>query len=470
MDRLIDEIVKVSVSDAIAAATPTSVNTAAVLGVTTKPQAKTQVLYDQESVASAYETGVARVLEYAPTLTTADNGTVTIKIGEETVASAATDVSSTIESLVSALAKSFESGDYTAVASATKLTITAKKMGTAANSDTFSVTSTGTGFSGSVSQTTAGVEPASIVSDTKSFFLEADNPGRLVCIPVAADPTVANIASVLDAALGMGKDANGRDVDFYNVILRIDTNDAQKVSDIVKMIEGDDSHTGLEDWCKENFRLAHLEFTDRTVAQGVIDGLAKPTTRIAYYFHSESTGKSLAAALVADRCGNDPARGTWAHKTLGSVVADATTKAQLVDAQDKGLNVYVKIAGVERTYMGTTGSNKTFIDEVVKKDWLKFRTQEAIFNLLGQANNGDGVDYNDNGIQAVAAAVTSIFNTAMDNDHRYVLPDSTDVTVPKYADISAEDKEVRNLPDVKATFSIQASIHTVKTVELQVVA
>ena len=83
---------------------------------------------------------------------------------------------------------------------------------------------------------------------------------------------------------------------------------------------------------------------------------------------------------------------------------------------------------------------------------------------------GDGVDYNDNGIQAVAAAVTGIFNTAMDNDHRYVLPDSTEVTVPKYADIPAEDKAVRNLPDVKATFSIQASIHTVKTVELQVVA
>ena len=467
MDRLIDEIVKVSVSDAIAAATPTSVNTAAVLGVSTKPDAATQVLYDQASVAEAYETGVARVLEYAPTVTTAAAGTVTIKIGLETVATASTTDESTVASLVSALAKSFESEDYTAVASATKLTITANKMGTAANSDTFSATSAGTGFSGTVSQTTAGVDSAGIVSVTRSFFLEADNPGRLVCIPVASAPTVANIASVLDGALGMGKDANGREVDFYNVILRIESGNA---GDIIEMIEGDATHTGIEDWCKENFRLAHVEFTDRTLAQSVIDGLAAPTTRVAYYFHGESTGKSLAAALVADRCGNDPARGTWAHKTLGSVVADATTKAQLIDAQDKGLNVYVKIAGVERTYMGTTGSKTAFIDEVVKKDWLKFRTQEAIFNLLGQANNGDGVDYNDNGIQAVAAAVTGIFNTAMDNDHRYVLPDSTEVTVPKYADIPAEDKAVRNLPDVKATFSIQASIHTVKTVELQVVA
>jgi hypothetical protein len=102
-------------------------------------------------------------------------------------------------------------------------------------------------------------------------------------------------------------------------------------------------------------------------------------------------------------------------------------------------------------------------------DWLKFRTQEAIFNLLGQANNGDGVDYNDAGIQAVAAAMSNIFTIAQDSEHRYVLPDSVEISVPLYKDIPAEDKAVRNLPRVRATFSIQDSIHTVKTVELQVV-
>ena len=376
MDRLIDEIVKVSVTDAIAAADATAVNTAAVLGISTKASVTTQVLYDQESVESAYNSPAS-------------------------------------------------GNDAAYVSELSKV--------------------------------------------TRSFFGQSGNPGKLVCIPVASEPTVATIATTLDTALGMGKDANNRDVDFYHVVYR--PGSSVTAANIIAMIEGDSTHKGIEEWCKENFRICHIEVTDRTKAESVLAGLAEPTTRVAFYFHNEtSTEKSLAAALVAERCGKDPARGTWAHKTLDSVVADATTKAQLVDAQEKGLNVYVKIAGVERTYMGTTGSNKTFIDEVVKKDWLKFRTQEAIFNLLGQANNGDGVDYNDNGIQAVAAAVTSIFNTAMDNDHRYVLPDSTDVTVPKYADISAEDKAVRNLPDVKATFSIQASIHTVKTVELQVVA
>lgn len=367
MDRLIDEIVKVSVQDAIASATATAVNTAAVLGVTTKENAKTMVCYDQDEVKTNFDTSE---LSYV----------------------------------------------------------------------------------------------------TNSFFAEGDNPGRLVCIPLSASPTKANVVSALETAIGMGTDSDGRTVDFYHVIIRMDSE--ATVADVTGLINGDSTTQGLEDWCKENFRLAHIELSDRTIAEGVLTALATGTvpTRIAIYYHSEDNKKSLAAALVADRCGNDPARGTWAHKTLGSITADSTTKANLKNAQDKGLNIYCRIAGVDRTYMGTICSSTAFIDEVMKKDWLKFRTQEAVFNLLGSANNGDGVDYNDAGIAAVASAINSIFTTATDNEHRYVLPDSFEVQVPKYADISTDEKEKRNLPDVKVPFSIQASIHTVKTIELQVVA
>lgn len=465
MDKLIDEIVEVRVSDAVASATATSVNTAAVVGVTEKQGAVTQVLYDQESVEDAYETGTRRVVFLEPSLTTAASGEVQLKLGGTTVATAKVkggDDASTVRSVVKALATSFNAEGYTAKASATKLTITSEAYGATASEDgAFTVVWNSTGFSGNPSNTD-GTDGADIVAVTKAFFEEADNPGRLVCIPVDADPTAAEIGDVLDAALDMGRDANNREIDFYNVIVRL--GEGATSSSVVSLANA------LEEWCKTNSKLAHIEVQDRAVGEDAMAALSeKPLTRVAVYFHKETSGKSLAAALVADRCGNDPARGTWAHKTLASIKADATSKANLKDAQDLGLNVYVKIAGVDRTYFGTTGSDKAFIDSVVKKDWLKFRTQEAVFNTLGSANNGDGVDYNDSGIQAIAAAMNGIFNTAMDNDHRYVLPDSTDIEVPKYADISAEDKAVRNLPDVKATFSIQESIHTVKTIELQVV-
>lgn len=465
MDRLIDEIVEVRVSDAVAGAASTSVNTAAVVGVTEKQGAATQVLYDQESVEDAYETGTRRVVFLEPSLTTAASGEVQLKLGGTTVATASVkggEDGSTVRSVLKALASSFSADGYTAKASATKLTITSEAYGATASEDgDFTVVWNSTGFSGSPSNTD-GTDGSDLVAVTKAFFEEADNPGKLVCIPVDADPTAAEIGDVLDAALNMGRDSNNRDIDFYHVVVRL--GEGATSSSVVSLANA------LEEWCKENFKLAHLEVQDRTVGEDAMATLSdKPLTRVAIYFHKEDSGKSFAAALVADRCGNDPARGTWAHKTLGSIKADSTSKENLKDAEDLGLNIYVKIAGVDRTYFGTTGSNKTFIDSVVKKDWLKFRTQEAIFDTLGSANNGDGVDYNDDGIQAIAAAMNSIFNTAMDNEHRYVLPDSTDIQVPKYADIPAEEKAVRNLPDVKATFTIQESIHTVKTVELQVV-
>ena len=462
MDRLIDEIVQVRVSDAVSAASATSVNTAAVVGVTTKDSVATQVLYGQDAVSDAYETGTKRIVFLEPSLTTASSGEVELKLGTVKVASASINSGSTVRSMLKALAGSFNAEGYSAHASSTRLTISSDAFGATARADgAFSIDYNDTGFSGSLNNTD-GTAGADIVNVTKAFFEEEPNPGRIVCIPVGSDPTAGNIAETLENALALGKDANNREIDFYNVIIRLGAGaTANGVATLV---------AALETWCKANFKLAHVEVQDRTVAEDAWSAVsANPPTRVAIYFHGETSGKSLAAALVANRCGNDPARGTWAHKTLASIVADATSKENLIDAEDLGVNIYCKIAGVDRTYMGTTGSKTQFIDSVVKKDWLKFRTQEAIFNLLGSANNGDGVDFNDDGIQAVVAAMTDIFTIAQDSEHRYVLPDSWEITAPKYKDIPAEDKAVRNLPRVRAIFSIQESIHTVKTVELQVV-
>lgn len=359
MDRLIDEIVEVRVTDAVAAASATPVNTAAVLGVSTKTD--TLVVYKNE-VATKCDGDLAKV--------------------------------------------------------------------------------------------------------AASFFAE-NNPGKLVCIPTTSEDLVgSNIKSLLDAAISLGKDASSpiqRDVDFYHVIIRLgDSVEASAAIEIVK---------ALDSWCADNFRLGHVEVKSLELAGSIVKGLGKKLSRVALYSHNDNEGTSLAAAIVADRCASDPARGTWAHKTLVGVTPDAIGQSDLKDVQDHGINVYCKVAGVARTFFGSIiGQNNAFIDEVVKKDWLKFRTQEAVFNILGSANNGDGVDYNDAGIIAIAAAINNIFTIAADNDHRYIMPDSFDVQVPKYADISRDDKEQRNLPDVKVTFAIQASINTVKYIELQVVS
>lgn len=300
--------------------------------------------------------------------------------------------------------------------------------------------------------------PEGFEAAAASFF-EESNPGKFVAIakdPASTAITAQEVTDALDAALAMGKDENSLDIDFYHVVINVG---ASAPSGLI---------AALESWCGDNFKMAHVEFTSRTAAISALTGMTNPTKRVAIYYHSETSGKTLAMALCANRCAGDPAKGTWAHKTLNAIEADATSKTELVSAQTNGLNIYCKVAGVNRTFFGTCGSKTLFIDSQIKKDWVKFRVQEAIFNLLGQANNGDGIDYNDAGIASVQATINNIFTTAADNDHRYIMPDAFEVTVPKYANIPADQKEVRNLPLVNGVFAIQDSIHTVKTIEIQV--
>ena len=105
----------------------------------------------------------ARVLELEPVMTTASTGTVSVKIDGETVATASVTSESTVASLLTALASAWDSeSDYSAEASETKLTITAKTAGAEANADVFSAEySEDCGFGGDVNQVTAGASAES---------------------------------------------------------------------------------------------------------------------------------------------------------------------------------------------------------------------------------------------------------------------------------------------------------------------
>lgn len=461
MDRLIDEIVEIRVSEAVAGAASTNVNTAAVVGVTEKQGAETQVLYDQDAVKKAYETGTNRVVFLEPSLTTAASGEIELSLGSDVVANAKVTSDSTVRSVLKALASSFNAEGYTAKASATKLTITSEAYGATASADgAFSINWDSTGFSGTINNTD-GTDGADLVAVTKSFFEEA-GPGKLVCIPVDSDPVASDIGDILEEALGMGRDGNNREIDFYNVVIRL--GESATPQSVVALARA------LEEWCKTNFKLGHIEVQNRSVGEDAMAAQSdNPLTRVAIYYHKEVSGKSLAAALVSNRCGRDPARGTWALKTLESITADPTSKDNFKDAEELGLNIYAKIAGTDNTIFATIGTDMKFIDSVVKKDWMKFNCQVAVFDALREGNNGDGVNYYDDGIADIEGALRKVGNIAQSNENRYIIPDSFDVETQKYADIPENDKKKRNLPNTSAVFEVQESIHTAKRIELRVV-
>jgi len=277
------------------------------------------------------------------------------------------------------------------------------------------------------------------------FFGQTVRPQGIVIIPVTA-MTDALVKAGCDAAEGL---------DFYHVCLY--AGDAATDATIAALA------TSLETYGIANYKMFHIEAPSYTVGDAAMTALVANTliyVSIWSHDHSEYDDEFLNIAICTRRCGLDPARGMWAHKEVNSTTADTLTKAQLAAASASGLNVYTDIANTKRTFFGTCGDNTTFIDTTIKNDWLRFRTMEAVFNLLGTANDGYGITYDDAGAQSVGAAITSIFNLAKSSDRQYIMEVFT-VVVPEYASIPSADVDKRNLPNIKVNYTPMDSIHTV---------
>lgn len=184
--------------------------------------------------------------------------------------------------------------------------------------------------------------------------------------------------------------------------------------------------------------------------------------RCAVYAHPTATDH-VGVCAVADRCGVDPARGTWAHKELTGVSPATLSRTQFKNALDAGYNVYTSIARSPRVFLGTTCGPNDFIDTIVKADWLKFRIQEAVFALLQTGNEGYGIDLSDDGIVAVGAVVSDVLNTAFKN--HYIM-DGYSLTLPKYAEIPVADKNVRRLSGIRASVKLMDSVHSVVSIDI----
>lgn len=285
-----------------------------------------------------------------------------------------------------------------------------------------------------------------------TFFAQESTPAGLWVIAYDSDPVQAV------------KDAAEEGTDFYNVIY-LDNEGALTAS---KVNEWNTAMAGI-------YKVLHVQTNQtkeqvETLAEGLkdYDGLKRVALYLGYYKAEEKDGEgnvtaaedySLSApAIVANRCGVDPARGTWAHKTLVGVKAmDVLTISDIKNLAI--VNEYRNVAGEGRLFFDYTASGG-FIDETVKQDWVKFNIETEIYNALRTSNSGYGVEFNDSGIAQLQAIVGNVLNIAADSEHRYIGDDFT-VTAPRYRDLPGADKKARNVSGIKATCSILGAVHTV---------
>lgn len=285
---------------------------------------------------------------------------------------------------------------------------------------------------------------------SSSFFAQSNRPSNIVIIPVA-DESPATITAAITAAIAQG-------LEFYHIVLRTTAKTAALNVTL---------RAALETYAAANYKIVHIEYGDvAQTADLIADANEKDYKRTALYFHDfdEKKTECLPLALCTARCASDSARGTFALKQLVGITADSFTASTMKTATDGGINIYTKIGNIACTFFGTI-DNSVFIDSQVKKDWIRFRVQEALFDALRNANNGDGADYSDAGIQGIAGVISNVFATAASKDNRYIMEDYS-VEAPKMSDIAAAKKAGRIIPQIKGSFYIMNSIHQIEKVDL----
>lgn len=338
-------------------------------------------------------------------------------------------------------------------------------------------------------------EDSELFQMMKAFFAQDSQPSKVVGIPAGSDALEAVQAAAAD-------------FDFYHVVVATDDANALTLASI----------KAWHEWAADVKKMVHIQVPDTAATSGIDGRDDAGYDRVAVYVHKECNSieqtvydsetkettvtkltelpsgwsdhaaknvtvdgtetttvevswEYLNVGIVVLRCAKDSARGTFAHKKCKGVTPDSYTVEQYNDAIERGLNIYVKVSGEARLFMGTTSSNERFIDQIVKDDWIRFNVQSRIYRLLGEGNDGNGVNYDDAGIGAVAASVLNVLTLAQDADHQYVMADSASVDYKPYSYLVAnyaEDVRKRNLPLISGRYARMNSIHTVVQVDLLV--
>jgi hypothetical protein len=149
-----------------------------------------------------------------------------------------------------------------------------------------------------------------------------------------------------------------------------------------------------------------------------------------------------------------PGSETWKFKTLAGVTPVTTTSTHRVNLRAKSCNTIQTVAGRNITWEGMM-LDGDFIDTVRGLDFLEDDMTKGVFGVLAGANK---VPFTNAGIALLEKEIIKSLKLC----YRMGIIDSNFVvTVPKVADVTATNKGLRLLPDMKFTATLQGAIHKV---------
>lgn len=188
------------------------------------------------------------------------------------------------------------------------------------------------------------------------------------------------------------------------------------------------------------------------------------TVGIYYYLTTENaddaeSGEYIHGAWPGETLPYDAGSQTWKFKTLTGVPAYELNSSQKTALEDKNGNYYVTVAAVDIMCSGKVASGE-WIDVIRGIDWITANLQETIY---GELVNVRKIAFTDSGIAIIDGLIRGVLDEA--SRQGIINPIDVDgVSVPKAADVSAANKQNRNLPDVTFTATLQGAIHKVTIV------
>ncbi len=189
--------------------------------------------------------------------------------------------------------------------------------------------------------------------------------------------------------------------------------------------------------------------------------------RTVLIFHPKVGQFFPASGWVGERFPDDPGTDTWGHKELAGVEVYTLTATELSAILAKNGNAFLRTAGLARTYASRDGGARTsggeWIDKVRGIDALKVDMQLATFSAL--ANASKKIPFTNLGVSVIVGVVeTSLGRFTSTPDEGRLLTDDPKprVVAPKVKNVSAANKDIRNLPGVKWYAQLAGAIHAVE--------
>ena len=170
--------------------------------------------------------------------------------------------------------------------------------------------------------------------------------------------------------------------------------------------------------------------------------------------YADDIRASKAAAFLGKQLPATPGSTTWKFQTLAGTSATSLTTGEIAFADGKACNTYTTVGGINITAEGVVSSGE-FIDVVRFVDWLQARVKENVFRALAI---NPKVPYTNSGIQAIVSEVEGVlrqgvFNGGINPDEELI------VTAPLAADVDANDRASRLLPDLEFIATLAGAIH-----------